>query len=456
MRGRSESILFVLAAALSISGFSTSEANGQTADSGNPNILVIIADDLGWSDVGYNGSEVQTPNIDLLARSGVRLDHYYATPTCTPTRVGLITGKYPSRYGVLGPDYGEVIPPGEPTLASILVTKGYETAIAGKWHMGSPPHTPTAYGFQSSYGYFDGQIDPYTHAYKTGRNSWHRNDKVFREEGHATDLITREAVRVIEEKREKPFFLYVAYSVPHYPLDEPVVWTSRYDHLNLHPSRKLFAASVTHMDDGIGKIIEALERTHQRENTLVLFISDNGGQESWQSKEEYHGSYADKPHSVLGNNYPLRGWKVDVYEGGIRVPAVISWPGVLSQRVNDDPIHVVDWLPTIRYLVKIEGDGKKLALDGQNVWPQLTGKTPADTARAMYWKTPNASAVRQGSWKLVVHEGTTEPELFNVEEDFRETKNLAAKERERTKALLELMEEFRKGDKPPKGSSTEK
>lgn len=412
-----------------------------------PNIVVIIPDDLGWRDVGYNGSEVKTPNIDQLARDGVRMDHHYVMATCTPTRVSFLTGKYPSRYGVLAPAYGEVIYSGEATVASLLAKNGYATSIAGKWHMGSPPYTPLKYGFASSYGYLDGQVDPYTHQYKTGPNSWHRNDKLFREEGHATDLITAEAVRVIEEKGSEPFFLYVAYSVPHYPLEEPEEWMSQYDDLNLHPSRKLFAASVTHMDAGIGKIVEALDRTGARENTLILFISDNGGQLSWQSDTEYGGKYADKPNPVLGNNFPLRGWKTDLYEGGIRVPAFANWPAQLKPGVADFAMHVSDWLPTLCTLAGGEKDLKKLKLDGKDVWPELSGAVEPESNRRFYWKTPDMSAVRDGDWKLVVTRGR-EPktELFNLRDDFREMRDVGEKHPEKVAGLMELMKDFEKGD----------
>jgi len=419
----------------------TQVANAQTASDPKPNMLVIIADDLGWSDIGYNGSIVQTPNLDALAKTGVRMDYHYVAPTCTPTRVAFLTGKYPSRYGILGPDYGEVIYEGEPTLASLLRSNGYYTAIAGKWHLGSPPHTPLRYGFASSYGYLDGQIDPYTHQYKTGPNSWHRNDKRFTEEGHATDLITREAVRIIEQTRDEPFFLYVAYSVPHYPLEESEEWTSRYDALNLSPSRKLFAASVTHMDAGIGKILDALQRTGKRDNTLILFISDNGGQHSWDSEREYGGKYRDIPHDVLGNNFPLRGWKGDVYEGGIRVPAIANWRGQLRAGVASFPVHAVDWLPTLSSLAGINAQG-----DGQNVWSQLNGDDPSNKPRQFYWKTPSMTAVRDGDWKLVVTRDGEE--LFNLGEDFREMNDVKARHPERVEALKQLLERFEKGDRP--------
>lgn len=417
-----------------------------------PNIIVIVPDDLGWADVGYNGSEVRTPNIDQLVKTGVRLDQHYVMPTCTPSRVSLMTGKYPSRYGILSPAYGEVIDMDDPTLASLLQESGYFTAISGKWHMGSPPYTPLKYGFQSSYGFFDGQIDPYTHEYKTeteltSRQSWHRNDEYLKEEGHATDLLTDEAIRIIESERENPFFLYLAYSVPHYPLEEPDAWTSMYDDLNLFPSRKWNAASITHMDDGIGKIILALERTGQRENTLVIFASDNGGQKSWYSETEYRGKYADKPHSVLGNNFPLRGWKTELYEGGIRVPAFASWPGTLRPGVVDAPVHISDWLPTLCSVSGSQQDLQTLDLDGENIWPLLTGELQQAPERSLYWKIADYFAVRQGDWKLLVHRKSEETELYDLKTDFRESRDLSGEHPDKVAQLRTLLEEFKKGDR---------
>jgi len=231
-----------------------------------PNIVFIIADDMGWADVGYHGSQIETPNIDRLAKEGVRFGQHYVMPTCTPTRVGLLTGRYPSRYGVTSPAYGKIFDDDTVTVAEALRRSGYRTSISGKWHMGSPPEwTPLKYGFDSSYGYFHGQIDPYTHHYKTGVRSWHRNDEYVEEEGHATDLITDEAVRVIESEHDKPFFLYVAYSVPHFPLDEPDQWTARYKERIKEPSRRWLAASITHMDHGIGRIVGHAGRVRQRQ-----------------------------------------------------------------------------------------------------------------------------------------------------------------------------------------------
>ncbi|WP_162340563.1 sulfatase-like hydrolase/transferase [Cyclobacterium salsum] len=417
-----------------------------------PNILVIVPDDLGWSDVGYQGSEILTPNIDRLARNGKILEQFYVMPTCTPTRVSLMTGKFPSRFGVLAPAYGEVIDLGTPTLPSLLRDAGYFTAIVGKWHLGSPPYTPLKYGFDQSYGYFDGQIDPYTHEYKTeteltDRRSWHRNDQYLDEQGHVTDLLTAEAIRIIEEQREKPFFLYLAHHVPHYPLEETEAYLSLYDDKpQMHPSRKLFAASVSHLDEGIGKILKTLEETGQRENTVILFLSDNGGQKSWQSTEHYRGKYADKPHSVLGNNYPLRGWKGDLYEGGIRVPGIINWPGRLASGKMSLPVHMADWLPSLLELVGIPNPERQ-RIDGESIWKYLQNpEASPQPTRSFYWKIKGASAVREGDWKLLVRQDGSK-ELYDLKADFRETRDLSREHPEKVKHLMGLLESYRKDDR---------
>ncbi len=414
---------------------------------GKPNIVFIVADDLGWADIGYHGSRIKTPHVDRLAAEGVRFGQHYVMATCTPTRVGLMTGHYPSRYGVLSPAYGQIFRDDTVTLPMALRGCGYFTAIAGKWHMGSPPkYTPRKYGFDSSYGYFHGQIDPYTHNYKTGVRSWHRNDRYTDEQGHATDLITAEAVRIIESRHDRPFFLYVAYSVPHYPLAEPDEWTSLYQDIK-EPSRRLFAASVTHMDHGIGRIIEALERKALRRNTLVVFVSDNGGQKSWHSKQQYKGRYAEKPHNVLGDNRPLRGWKGELYEGGIRVPALANWPGVLEPRRLDEPVHIVDWMPTLCRLVGYSPK-RDLQWDGQDIWALLAGESAKLQDRALYWKTPGRSAVRLGRWKLIVAGKQNKAELFDIAADPNETRDLAQEHPGQAERLKALLAQLAAGDRP--------
>lgn len=414
-----------LSSAPAVPGVQAEEAEREPAH--RPNIVFIIADDLGWADVGYNGSEIATPNIDRLAREGVRFERHYVMPTCTPTRVGLMTGRYPSRYGVLSPAYGKIFPENTVTLASVLRENGYKTSICGKWHMGSPPVcVPLQHGFKTSYGYFHGQIDPYTHLYKTGVRSWHRNDQYLEENGHATDLITREAVRIIASQPATSFFLYVAYSVPHFPLDEPEKWTAMYEGRIEEWSRRLYAASVTHMDRGIGDILEALERTDQRSETVVIFVSDNGGQKSWSSKTQYKGRYADKPHKVLGDNRPLRGWKGQVYEGGIRVPGLIHWPGRLQPGTVRAPVHVVDWMPTLCRLAgcALKKDSDR---DGRDIWPLISGRVETVGTRTLYWKTPSASALRHGDLKLIVDRKGQRTELYDVAADPFEKEDLASK-----------------------------
>ena len=245
--------------------FSCSPKGKKTDAGSKPNIIIIISDDTGWNDVGYNGSEIKTPVIDKMAKEGVQFDNFYVHPVCSPTRASLLTGKPPSRHGILGPIAGKstkTLLDGTVTLAELLRRNGYETSISGKWHLGLRPEVgPGKYGFTHSYGYLHGQIDPYVHDYKFGDRTWHRNEEFIDEEGHATDLITDEAVRFIKDSRDKakPFFLYVAYGVPHYPLDEEEKWTGLYDGIIDNKSRKLFAASMTHMDDGISRILSSLK-----------------------------------------------------------------------------------------------------------------------------------------------------------------------------------------------------
>lgn len=215
----------------------------------------------------------------------------------------------------------------------------------------------------------------------------------------------------------------------------------------LDPSRRQFAASVTHMDAGIGRIVEALEKTRQRENTLILFISDNGGQFSWSSDTEYRGKYADRPHTVLGNNFPLRGWKGDLYEGGIRVPAIVSWPGKLKPGAMDVPVHVSDWLPTLCSVAGCDEALEKNKTDGKSIWSWVAGieKTPAQ--KPMYWKTGQAIAVREGPWKLVLHRKDNKTELFHLENDFRETTDLSGKHPDVVQHLLTMISDFSKSDR---------
>lgn len=400
-----------------------------------PNIVLFVADDAGWNDVGYHNSEINTPNIDQLAETGVELDQFYVYPTCSPTRASLLTGKYASRFGIGGPiamRSKQVLPENVETLPGALRKAGYTTAITGKWHLGlRPENGPLKYGFDYSYGYLHGQVDQYTHRYKNGDRTWHRNDKFIDEEGHATDLITKEAINYITEIRdkEKPFFLYVSYSVPHYPIQEEEKWVEPYKDLKDVESRKLFGASMTHMDSSIGEVLKTLEDEILLDNTLVIFFSDNGGQKSWDyesgfSPELYEGKHG--PYPKLGDNSPLKGYKTELYEGGIRVPAIINWKGKLTRTKVEQLIKVTDLFPTITSLVD-SSLTKNLNLDGNNIWDVITGKQIENKDRELYLRTPEQFALRKGDWKLI-HFGETldkgMQELYNISDDPYETKNL--------------------------------
>jgi arylsulfatase A-like enzyme len=273
---------------------------------------------------------------------------------------------------------------------------------------------PRQYGFDRTYGYLHGQIAPYTHKYKNGDRTWHRDDEFLDETGHATDLLAAEAVRWIEAPHRGPFLLYLPFSVPHVPLDEEERWTKPYEGRINDPSRKLYAASVTHMDDAIGRVVQALEKAGLREKTLILFTSDNGGQRNHETGREYSGQYGSYP--VLGNNTPLRGWKGDLYEGGIRVPAFVNWPGTLAPRSVEAPLSALDWLPTFAHLTGASPEGKP-GWEGNDVWPLLAGTT-AHRAPTFYWKTPKESAVRVGDWKLIVsNRDPSKVQLFDLARD---------------------------------------
>jgi arylsulfatase A-like enzyme len=423
-------------------------AGSAAAEPVRPNFLVLVADDLGWRDVGYHDSEIRTPHLDALARAGVRLERHYVYPTCSPTRAGLLTGRNPSRFGIAGPigdRSTQALPPDTLTLARALKGCGYATALAGKWHLGLRPSVgPRRYGFDHTYGYLHGQLDQYEHVYKNGDRTWHRNDVFIDEKGHATDLIAAEAVRFIGAKRDEPFFLHVAFSVPHYPIQEEAKWIEPYLKSIKDPSRRLYAASVAHMDAAVGAIVEALRKAGKLQSTLVLFTSDNGGQRDYASKKDYGGKHG--PYPTLGDNRPLRGWKGELYEGGIRVPAFVSWPGHLRSRVVEQTTSYLDVLPTFAALAGAEvGRGAKL--EGRDVRALLTGEGKAPAPPVLYWNTGRQAAVREGDWKLIVsRRGKDRAELFNLADDPQEKKDLAGEKPAQVEALRKVLAEQSKGD----------
>ncbi len=413
-----------------------------------PNILLIVADDLGWADVGFHGSPIGTPHIDQLANQGIILDQHYVAPMCTPTRAALLTGRYWSRYGNTKPSNERVLPWKTHTLARVLKSAGYRTGITGKWHLGSLPEWgPRKFGFDISYGSLAGGVHPYNHQYKFEPylKTWHRNDTLISEVGHVTDLIGNEAVKFIETESKHPFFLYVPFTAVHDPFDEPPAWLDSVSHIE--PGRRQYAACVRHMDSTIGRMISALERTGQLDNTVIVFFSDNGGTNG-DGSLNYPEGKANSP--IKGLNHPLRGWKTQLYEGGIRVPAFINWSGVLAPDKLTIPLHVIDWMPTICHFLGIS-EIESINWDGVNIWPLLKKEdTGLLTDREFYWQgvNRNSAALRQGDWKLVVHRNKEENkiELFDLSKDPFEKLDLASDQGLRVNEMLKALGEQEKKD----------
>ncbi|MBT3342242.1 MAG: sulfatase-like hydrolase/transferase [Gemmatimonadetes bacterium] len=311
-----------------------------------PNILYILADDLGWADVGFHGAPIRTPVLDRLATESVELTGHYVCPMCTPTRASLLTGRHPSRFGAHAtvPSNAPVLPDGYATLATVLRDAGYETGLFGKWHLGSSPRFgPNGFGFDRAYGSLAGGVDPYNHFYKRGEYSvtWHSDGTLVEETGHVTDLIAREAVEWIESRQGGPWFCYVPFTAVHVPIKPTQESVAQYDGVvfDEDPLRdasfRKYAAYTSHMDAAIGRLLEALERTCERENTIVIFGSDNGGINDCplHGTDTYPGWQEEYPR--LGSNLPYRGVRISVIRGIIaslvcRVQAISAVTGPVS------------------------------------------------------------------------------------------------------------------------------
>jgi arylsulfatase A-like enzyme len=422
------------------------------ADAVRPNILLLIADDLGWADVAWHGSEIETPHLNRLARGGVILDQHYVTPMCSSTRACLLSGRYSTRFGLDSATNSQVFPFGMTTLAGALQSLGYDTGLTGKWHLGSTPEGgPQHVGFTPSYGSFAGGVDQYRHLYKRGpfQKTWQRNHQYVEEEGHATDLIAREAIRWIEAapQRGRPWFIQVAFTAVHVPIQEPDEWIEPYADRIANESRRRFAACATHMDHTVGEMIAALDETGQRDSTLIVFTSDNGGSGPWKPSGLYPGRY--EPCSVLGINEPLRGRKGTVFEGGIRVPAMVCWPGKLPGGVTmRHPVHIVDWMPTLLRLVGYETKVEDFKFDGRDIWPLLTGDQTDPQPRTLYFARGNSAALRQGDWKLVA--SGPNRQLFDLASDPNEESDLAGKRPEKLTELSALLRAEQEKEKDAK------
>jgi len=429
-------------------GFLSACASVSAAEA-QPNIVIIVADDMGWADIGYHNPEIISPNLDRLAETGVVLETHYVQPQCTPTRVALMTGRYPSRFGLhcTQASNEQAYPVGTLTLASMLKTAGYATAITGKWHMGSKPQWgPNNYGFDYSYGSLAGAIGMYDHRYRLNSpdvTTWHRNHQFIEEVGHVTDLVAEDAVQWIQKEHDKPFFLYVPFHAVHTPLVESHRLVAKYDAI-ANPDRRLFAAAVTHLDEAIGRIVEALDQTGRRDNTLIIFFSDNGGIHTG-----YRGGNYPPPDPKLSagfsSNAPLRSGKTHVYEGGMRVPALVNWKNHVKPAKIEVPMHAVDWMPTLAHLVNFKPP-EESKWDGQDIWPQLTG-AKAQSDRQLYWVWGNnRQALRAGDWKILRDDADGEWELYHLSADPTETNDLAEKQPDKLAELMELYKQEKMKD----------
>jgi arylsulfatase A-like enzyme len=402
----------------------------------SPNIIFILVDDLGFNDVGYLGSEIKTPNIDQLASKGTIIQHNYAYPICSPTRAALMTGQNPLTLGVDGPMENDAqVASDLKLLPEYLQEAGYQTWMVGKWHlgMGKKSAMPHKRGFDDFYGHLGGFIDFYTHVYFGGLD-WQHNGTTLREEGHATDLITTQAIRKIGGyKGDKPFFMYLSYNAPHTPLQtvpEPIF---DYSHIK-SADRRVFAGMTSHLDQGIGKVIAALKSKGIDKNTMIVFMSDNGGNET-----------------AGADNGILRGEKGSVYEGGVRVPAVVYWPqNKISKQSFTGPIFAQDWLPTLLEAANIKSDNTYF--DGRSVLTSVIPPYKEVTARNVLLGAKGAYAVYNWPWKLIA-EKDAEYKLFNVELDPSENDNLYAqypqKVADMSKIITSMPKRESKGAKGP-------
>lgn len=386
-----------------------------------PNILLILADDLGYGDLSsYGRPDYRTPHLDRLAREGVRFTHAYAAaPLCTPTRCALMTGRYPARtpVGLVEPiraGKDEVgLPPEHPTLASLLKASGYETALVGKWHLGFRPQDhPNRHGFDEFFGITSGGVDYFGHYDGRGSPDLFLNQTPIERAGYLTELLTARAREFLSRPREKPFYLSLHYTAPHWPWQTPrrptltpiVEGRKESENLGRGGSLTTYAEMMKSLDDGVGQVLEALAASGRERETLVIFTSDNGGER-------------------FSYNWPFRGEKGELWEGGLRVPAIVRWPGVVPDgRVVDQVAITMDWTAT---LLAVAGSASDPAypLDGVDLLPVMTGAAPV-LERTLFWRYGESeTAIRAGHFKHL-KDAQGEEYLFDLEDDEREAVDL--------------------------------
>jgi arylsulfatase A-like enzyme len=382
-----------------------------------PNVIVIFTDDQGTVDMNcYGASDLVTPNMDGLAKRGVRFTQFYsAAPVCSPSRVGLMTGRTPQHGGLNGnvPLDSVGMPSQQITIAEKLKEAGYATAHIGKWHLGHHKETiPNAQGFDHSFGHLVGCIDNYSHFfYWSGPNKhdlWRNGKEVFHNGEFFPDLMVKEAGEFIDQNKARPFFIYFALNTPHYPYQGSPEWLDHYK--DLPYPRNLYAAFLSTTDDRIGALLKKVDDVGLTDDTIIIFQSDHGASEEVRA------------HKGGGSAGPHRGAKFSLYEGGIRVPAIISWPGTLPENeVRNQIATGCDWFPTIMELCEIPAATHKI--DGKSLLPVIKSEGETSAHKIFHWKSGNAVAVREGKWKLVM--SGKKVELFDLPKDLGEARNLA-------------------------------
>jgi arylsulfatase A-like enzyme len=403
---------------------------------GKPNVVVILADDLGYADVGFTGGKsIPTPHIDRLAAAGVRFTQGYVShPFCSPTRAGLLTGRYQQRFGhEYNPRYDPKddrsgLPTTERTLADVLGQAGYATGAVGKWHLGATARFhPNRRGFAEFFGFIGGSHNYFSGLPGTGQYiiPLIRNGDPVDEREYLTEAFAREAVAFIERHRSEPFFLYLAFNAPHGPFQAP---PQRY--LDRFPGiadgqRRTYGAMVSALDDAVGRVLTTLRETQLETRTLVFFLSDNGG----------------RREAMVSSNGVLRGYKEELFEGGIRVPFVAAWPGTLRPGAYQPPVIALDvWATVVSAAGATPPSDRRI--DGVDLMPYLRGRKTGSPHHRLFWRTGGglAYAVRQGDDKLVKEKGSETPALFDLLRDPGETRDLAARRPDLVRRLLRAYE----------------
>ena len=411
-----------------------------------PNIVLIMADDLGYGELScYGGTQWETPRLDQLAATGLRLTDFHSNgAVCSPTRAALMTGRYQQRCGIDGVVTAKShrntgMPREEETVAELLAGVGYATGIFGKWHLGySPELNPTHQGFGSYTGFVSGNIDLFSRVDQEGWYDWWRQRKLVVEPGYAPHLLTDHAVDFIGQHKEKPFFLYVPHPAPHYPYQGPGDLPNRVIRQGPQPAdyppekvaprlegveaARAYRQMVVDLDTQVGRIVDALEACGLRDNTLVVFCSDNGG---------------IAKSGLGGDNGPLRGRKGQLYEGGHRVPAIFHWPGRIKPGVSDELAVTFDLLPTFAELV---GAKPSHRLDGTSLATLLLARQ-GPPPRPVAWLSSGRMAYREGVWKLLLNKSSVE--LYNLQDDLAESDDLATKEPARVQRMQAAAEQLR-------------